>query len=158
MRKVILIAMVTAMLFTVSACAGVMALAEKSLYDVILDDIYTFYGADDGVSWMDFSVYPEGEMSKEYFAEVMENGMLEVAEKYLKKATADVKVLHMNKTDAKFNETERYIAAYGPMLGGKMGDVIVTVYELNDNQVYIRYHADIDDESIIKNVVYDLVK
>ena len=158
MKKIFLITMFITMLFMTTACDAVISLAEKSLYDVILDDIYTFYDADDGVSWMGFSVYPEGEMSKEYFAEVMENGMLEVAEKYLKKATADVKVLHMNKTDAKFNETERYIAVYGPMLGGKMGDVIVTVYELNDNQVYIRYHADIDDESIIKNVVYDLVK
>ena len=60
MRKFVLIAMVTAMLFAVSACAGIMALAEKSLYDVILDDIYTFYGADDGVSWLAFGVQPEG--------------------------------------------------------------------------------------------------
>ena len=50
MRKFALIAMMTAMLFAVSACAGIMALAEKSLYDVILDDIYTFYGADDGAA------------------------------------------------------------------------------------------------------------
>ncbi|MBQ7086259.1 MAG: hypothetical protein IJM96_02140 [Clostridia bacterium] len=159
MRKFAIIAMVTAMLFAVSACAGIMALAEKSLYDVILDDIYTFYGADNGVFWMDFGVQPEGKMSEEYFAEVRENGMFEAVEKYLKKATEGVRVLHMNKTDASFNETERYVAAYGTMLGGEMGDISVAVYELNEDQVYIKYHASyIDGENIEKNVVYDIVK
>ncbi|MBQ6868420.1 MAG: hypothetical protein IJO16_07110 [Clostridia bacterium] len=159
MRKFALIAVVTAMLFAVSACSGIMALAEKSLYDVILDDIYTFYGADDGALWSKFGVKPEGKMSEEYFAEVWENGMFEAAEKYLKKATEGVRVLHMNKTDASFNETERYVAAYGTMLGGKMGDVNVAVYELNEEQVYIKYHASyIDGENIVKNVVYDIVK
>ena len=155
MKKIFLITMFITMLFMTTACDAVISLAEKSLYDVILDDLYTFYGADTEVTWTGFSMQPEGKMSEEYFEEVRESGdLFAAAEKSFRNAIDGVKVLHMNKTDTPFNENDRWVGAVGLMQHGKTLDVSVVVYELNEEQVYIKYHTDIGD----KNVVYDLIK
>ena len=109
-----------------TACDAVISLAEKSLYDVILDDLYTFYGADTEVTWTGFSVQPEGKMSEEYFEEVRESGdLFAAAEKSFRNAIDGVKVLHMNKTDTPFNETDRWVGAVGLMQHGKTLDQLL---------------------------------
>lgn len=161
MRKFVLVIMVFLMVIFMTSCAK----PEKTtgttdLYGVILDDIHEHFGAKDGVRWFAVAEQPEGEMMIEYLEECRVSGdLFQAAEKSVIKALNGINVMPRNlKHEVEYHETERYFSAYGSMLGGEMGMVTVTIYQMEDNYLYIKYQTDHHAGNKVINAVYGIDK